>query len=223
MPVLKPDRARSLEARRGEAHEFVEESAAARVASAFWHEPKATPRPPRMRYHNTAYERQSIAAPEAHCARSSQAIDCRDRRKGVIADRGDASAGPRTSERPTERCFGASVRIYSNAFSISSRAQRRVMRMRWRVSFGVAPVFRVVAFDRASDAGMYKSQQSGDSEWGGRRRRAGAKSLLELRKQLSGSPPCNRFPVNPSLTLLLHRRPNGRLMGRVANDCFEAS
>ena len=24
----------------------------------------------------------------------------------------------------------------------------------------------------------------------------------------SGLPPCNRFPVNPSLTLLLHRRPN---------------
>jgi hypothetical protein len=81
------------------------------------------------------------------------------------------------------------------------------MRTRRRVSFGAAPVFRPVAFDRVSDARVYKSQ-SGDSEWGGRRRRAGAKSLLELRKQLSGSPPCNRFPVNPSLTLLLHRRPN---------------
>ena len=42
MPVLKPDRARGLEARRGEAHEFIEEDAAVRVASAFRHELKAT-------------------------------------------------------------------------------------------------------------------------------------------------------------------------------------
>ena len=41
MPVLKPDRARGLEARGGEAHEFIEENAAVRVASAFWHELKA--------------------------------------------------------------------------------------------------------------------------------------------------------------------------------------
>ena len=45
MPVLKPDRARGPEARRGEAHEFIEEDAAVRVASAFRHELKATPRP----------------------------------------------------------------------------------------------------------------------------------------------------------------------------------
>ena len=37
-PVLKPNRARGLEARRGEAREFVEEDAAVRVASAFRHE-----------------------------------------------------------------------------------------------------------------------------------------------------------------------------------------
>jgi len=42
MPVLKPDRARGLEARRGEARQFVEEDAAVRVASAFRHELKAT-------------------------------------------------------------------------------------------------------------------------------------------------------------------------------------
>ena len=54
MPVLKPDRARGPQTRRGEAHEFVEESAAARVASAFRHEFKATLglRPP-VRYHYT--------------------------------------------------------------------------------------------------------------------------------------------------------------------------
>ena len=38
MPVLKPDRARGLEARRGEAHELIEEDAAVRVATAFGHE-----------------------------------------------------------------------------------------------------------------------------------------------------------------------------------------
>ena len=38
VPVLKPNRARGLEARRGEAHEFVEEKAAVRVGSAFRHE-----------------------------------------------------------------------------------------------------------------------------------------------------------------------------------------
>src|SRR4029077_19675321 len=32
----------------------------------------------------------------------------------------------------------------------------------------------------------------------------------------SDLPPCNRFAVNPSLTLLPHRRPNDVLMGRVA-------
>ena len=49
MPVLKPDRARGLEARRGEAHEFIEEDAGARIDRAFWHELKATPRPPHVR------------------------------------------------------------------------------------------------------------------------------------------------------------------------------
>ena len=44
-PVLKPDYARGLEARHGDAHELVEEKAVVRVASAFWHELKATPRP----------------------------------------------------------------------------------------------------------------------------------------------------------------------------------
>jgi hypothetical protein len=38
MPVLEPDRARGLEARRGKAQELVEENAAVRVASAFGHE-----------------------------------------------------------------------------------------------------------------------------------------------------------------------------------------
>ena len=37
VPVLKPDRARRLEARRGKAREFVEEHAAVRVYSAFGH------------------------------------------------------------------------------------------------------------------------------------------------------------------------------------------
>jgi hypothetical protein len=44
MPVLKPDRAHGLQARRGEGHELIEEDAAVRVASAFRHELKATPR-----------------------------------------------------------------------------------------------------------------------------------------------------------------------------------
>ena len=64
MPVLKPDRARGLEARRGEAHEFVEEDAAVRVASAFWHEFKATPRPPPVRYHDTTSNRGSQLPPK---------------------------------------------------------------------------------------------------------------------------------------------------------------
>jgi hypothetical protein len=38
MLVLKPDRARGLEARRGDAYEFIEEDAAVRVASTFRHE-----------------------------------------------------------------------------------------------------------------------------------------------------------------------------------------
>ncbi len=38
LPVLKSDHARGLEARRGEAHEFIEEDAVVRVASAFRHE-----------------------------------------------------------------------------------------------------------------------------------------------------------------------------------------
>ena len=46
MLVLRPDRARGLEARRVEAQEFVEEGAAVRVGPAFGHEVKATPRPP---------------------------------------------------------------------------------------------------------------------------------------------------------------------------------
>jgi hypothetical protein len=35
---LKPDQARGLETRRGDANEFIEEDAAVRVASALWHE-----------------------------------------------------------------------------------------------------------------------------------------------------------------------------------------
>ena len=45
MRVLKSDSARGLEARYADAHKFVEENAAVRVASAFRHELKATPRP----------------------------------------------------------------------------------------------------------------------------------------------------------------------------------
>jgi hypothetical protein len=40
--VLEPNRARGLETRRGNAHEFIEEDAVVRVASAFRHEVKAT-------------------------------------------------------------------------------------------------------------------------------------------------------------------------------------
>ena len=63
MPVFKPDRARSPEARRVEAQEFVEENAAVRVASAFRHELKATARPA-WRYPDTTYECQSIETPQ---------------------------------------------------------------------------------------------------------------------------------------------------------------
>jgi hypothetical protein len=42
LPVLKPDRARGLEARYADANELVEEDASIRVASALWHESKAT-------------------------------------------------------------------------------------------------------------------------------------------------------------------------------------
>jgi hypothetical protein len=44
MSVLKPDRARSPQARRVEAREFVEEAAACRIGPAFRHEVKAMPR-----------------------------------------------------------------------------------------------------------------------------------------------------------------------------------
>ena len=45
VPVLKPDLAPGLEARRGEAHEFIKEDAVIRIDRAFWHDLKATPRP----------------------------------------------------------------------------------------------------------------------------------------------------------------------------------
>jgi hypothetical protein len=41
-PVLKPHLARGREARRGKARQLVEEDAAIRVASAFWHDCEAT-------------------------------------------------------------------------------------------------------------------------------------------------------------------------------------
>ena len=44
MPVFKPDHARSPQARRVEALEFVEEAAACRIVRAFCHDFKATPR-----------------------------------------------------------------------------------------------------------------------------------------------------------------------------------
>ena len=62
MPVLKPDSARSLEARYADANEFIEEDAAVRVASAFRHEIKAAPRPPPIWYQDTTQEHQSIEA-----------------------------------------------------------------------------------------------------------------------------------------------------------------
>jgi hypothetical protein len=45
VPVLKPDRARGLEARRGKARQFIEEDAAARVGSAFRQKLKANASP----------------------------------------------------------------------------------------------------------------------------------------------------------------------------------
>jgi len=51
--VLKPNRARGLQARYAHANKFIEENAAVRVASAFWHELKATPRPSPLRYYDT--------------------------------------------------------------------------------------------------------------------------------------------------------------------------
>ena len=80
LPVLKSDRARGAEARYAEAHEFVEENAAVRVASALWHELKATLRPLPVRYRDTTYECQSIEAPQgwADCKRSSRATQSRE-------------------------------------------------------------------------------------------------------------------------------------------------
>ena len=57
MPVLDPDGARSPQARRVEAQEFVEEAAACRIGPSFWHEVKATPRPSPVRYHYTTENR----------------------------------------------------------------------------------------------------------------------------------------------------------------------
>jgi hypothetical protein len=59
--VLKPNRARSPQARRVEAQEFIEEDAAVRVASAFRHELRSTR--PRTRYYDTKYQVQSIEPP----------------------------------------------------------------------------------------------------------------------------------------------------------------
>jgi hypothetical protein len=64
LPVLKPDRARGADARYADAHKLIEENAAVRVASAFWHELKAALRPPPVRYHDTTRECQSIEAPQ---------------------------------------------------------------------------------------------------------------------------------------------------------------
>ena len=59
MPVLKPDRARGLEARRGKARQFVEEDASVRIDPAFWHE--VTARLARhLRYYYTTCECHSI-------------------------------------------------------------------------------------------------------------------------------------------------------------------
>ena len=57
LPVLKSDHARGLEARRGHAHELIEEDAAVRVASAFRHELKATPFPCGIIIPLTSYNR----------------------------------------------------------------------------------------------------------------------------------------------------------------------
>ena len=53
MPVLEPDHARGREARRREAHKLIEEDAVVRVASAFRHELKATPRVLPVWYYDT--------------------------------------------------------------------------------------------------------------------------------------------------------------------------
>jgi hypothetical protein len=71
IPVLKPDCARGLEAGRGEALEFVEEEAAARIDPAFWHELKASPHPSSVWYHDTTSECRSTEAP-ARLGRAGQ-------------------------------------------------------------------------------------------------------------------------------------------------------
>jgi hypothetical protein len=53
LPILDPDHVRGPEARRGDAHEFIEEDAAVRVTSAFRHELNVTPRPSSLRYYGT--------------------------------------------------------------------------------------------------------------------------------------------------------------------------
>jgi len=85
LPVFKPDRARSPQARRVEAQEFVEEAAACRIGPAFWHEVKATPRPSPVRYYDTTHERQSIEVPQgwAGLRTSSRAIECRESTEAV--------------------------------------------------------------------------------------------------------------------------------------------
>jgi hypothetical protein len=50
---------------------LIEENAVVRIASAFWHEPKAVSRPAPVRYHDTTYECQAIEASQrwgAGCA-----------------------------------------------------------------------------------------------------------------------------------------------------------
>jgi hypothetical protein len=91
LPVLKSDSARGFEARYADANELIEENAAVRIASAFWHELKATPWLSLVRYRDTTYERQSIENPQ----RLGRIADVRRerlnvaiRRKPTIAARG---------------------------------------------------------------------------------------------------------------------------------------
>jgi hypothetical protein len=85
-PVLKPDHACCLEARRGDAHEFIKEDAGVRVASAFRHEFWLRLAATRgvSRYHMRAPVDTVSAGLNPDCA---LALNVANRRKAVVTDR----------------------------------------------------------------------------------------------------------------------------------------
>jgi hypothetical protein len=108
MPILDPDRARGLEARRGQAHQLVEEDAAVRVASAFWHEGYASP--VLLRYYHTTRENpidSRVAALERLRKFRCEQSNIANRREPAIVE--PETAYPPVASRAQEEALGPAV------------------------------------------------------------------------------------------------------------------